>query len=89
MGKRRRKYRKVVKRIKRIPEIFQCPNCSNKTIKIVFEKLKDDVNYKKAVVTCGSCGLFWETNVPSIFEAVDVYSKLIDEFNEGRIIVNK
>lgn len=89
MGKRRRKYRKVVKKIKRIPEIFQCPNCSSKTIKIVFEKIEGEDSYKKAVVTCGSCGLSWEDTVPSIFEAVDVYSKLVDEFNEGKITVNK
>lgn len=88
MGKRRKKYRKVVKRIKRIPDIFQCPNCSNKTIKIVFEKV-EEAGYKKAIVTCGSCGLFWETTVPSILEAVDVYSRLVDEFNEGRISVEK
>lgn len=89
MGKRRKKYRKVVRRVKRIPDVFVCPNCGARSIGVWFEKIEGEPNYRLAKVTCGSCNLYWEVTVPSIFEAVDVYSKLVDEFEKGNIVVQR
>ncbi len=84
MGRRRKKYKKVVKRVRRIPKIFQCPNCGSRTLTIRFRKSEVE-GMKKAVITCGACGLHYEMNVPEILEAVDVYGKFIDLFEEGSI----
>lgn len=89
MGKRRKKYRKVIRKVKRIPDVFICPNCGSKSIGIWFEKVEGETSLKLAKVTCGSCNLYWEVVVPSILEAVDVYSKLIDEFEKGNIVVQR
>ncbi len=86
MGRRRKKYKKVVKRMKKIPDIFQCPHCSMRTLTIKFSK-SPIPGYKIAKITCGSCGLYAEMQVPELYEAVDVYAKFIDKFESGEIEV--
>ncbi|MCD6300726.1 MAG: hypothetical protein J7L82_01490 [Staphylothermus sp.] len=86
MGRRRKKYKKVIRRVRRVPKIFQCPNCGSRTLTIKFEKL-DVQNYKKAVITCGTCGLYAEMQVPELYESVDVYAKFVDLYEEGEIEV--
>jgi transcription elongation factor Elf1 len=41
----------------------------------------------KAIIRCGNCGLYAEMWVPEIFQPVDVYSKFLDAYLEGRIKV--
>lgn len=86
MGRRRKKYKKVVKRISKIPDVFQCPHCSNRTLTIKFNKTTS-FDVKEAVITCGSCGLYSTMEVPSIYEAVDVYAKFLDKYVNGTIAV--
>lgn len=86
MGRRRKKYKKAIKRIPKIPDIFQCPNCSSRTLSIRFNKLSE-IDVKEAVITCGSCGLYYVMKVPMLFEEVDVYAKFIDSYISGDIVV--
>ncbi|OYT41063.1 MAG: hypothetical protein B6U89_00050 [Desulfurococcales archaeon ex4484_58] len=86
MGRRRKKYKKVVKRIKKIPDIFQCPHCSMKTLTIKFDKINVP-GFKLAKITCGTCGLYAEMQVPDIYENVDVYAKFLDRYEAGDIEV--
>ncbi|MEM0379764.1 MAG: hypothetical protein QXX35_01610 [Desulfurococcaceae archaeon] len=86
MGRRRKKYKKIIRRLPKIPDIFQCPHCSNRTLTIRFDKT-NDINVKKAVITCGSCGLYSTMEVPSLYEEVDVYARFIDYFINGSIVV--
>jgi transcription elongation factor Elf1 len=86
MGRRRKKYKKIPKKIRKIPKIFQCPNCGARTLTVRFEKL-DIPGYKKAIITCGTCGLYAEMQVPELYEPLDVYAKFIDAFEEGSIQV--
>ncbi|MGC9011365.1 hypothetical protein [Thermogladius sp.] len=88
MGKRRKKYKRVVKRVPKIPTVFQCPRCGAKTLSVKFEKLETP-GFKKAIISCGSCGLYAEypQPVPEILQAVDVYAKFLDLYLEGSIKV--
>jgi len=88
MGKRRKKYKRVVKREVKVPTVFQCPRCGAKTLSVRFEKT-DTPGFKKAVISCGTCGLYAEypQPVPEIWEPVDVYAKFIDLYLEGKITV--
>ncbi|ADV65493.1 hypothetical protein [Desulfurococcus mucosus] len=82
---RRRKKRKIIKKAVKIPTLFQCPNCGSNTLSVVFAKGESG---RKAIVSCSRCGLYYEYgNVPSIYQAVDVYNKFIDLFEEGKVKV--
>jgi len=84
VGRRRKKYKRVVKRLPKIPSVFQCPHCGNRSLAIRFEK-SEISGYKLAVVTCGMCGLYYEMQVPEIYENVDVYAKFLDGYESGEI----
>jgi len=86
LGRRRKKYKKPIRKIRKVPKIFQCPNCGARTLTIKFDKL-DLPGYKKAIITCGTCGLYHEMQVPELYEPVDVYGRFIDGFEEGEIEV--
>ncbi|MET1160765.1 MAG: hypothetical protein ABWW65_07385 [Thermoprotei archaeon] len=86
MGRRRKKYKRVIKRIKKIPDIFQCPHCSTRTLSVKFQKI-DVPGQKLAIITCGTCGLYAELQVPELYENVDVYAKFIDLYESGQISV--
>lgn len=82
MGRRRKK-RRVVKRVIKIPVVFQCPNCGSNSLVVKFSK-GDSPGRKNALLTCGQCGLYYEMrDVPQLYEAVDVYNKFIDLFDQG------
>lgn len=84
MGRRRKKYKKIVRRARRIPSVFQCPHCSSRTMAIKFSKTEIP-GYKLAVITCGNCGLYYEKQVPELYEAVDVYAEFLDGYENGEI----
>ena len=85
MGRRRKKYKRIVRRVKKIPDVFQCPHCSNRTLVIKFEK-SNVPGYKIAKISCGSCGLYYEMQVPELYEAVDVYAEFLDGYEDGSIV---
>ncbi len=87
MGRRRKKYKRPVRRVRRIPTFFQCPHCGAKTLRIRFEKLEGVEGMKLAIITCGTCGLYAELEVPQMYEPVDVYSLFIDKYEEEEIQV--
>ncbi len=87
MGRRRKKYKRVVRKTRRIPSVFHCPNCGSRSMTVEFKKTNDIPGMKKAIIRCGSCGLYTDMNVPELFEAVDVYNRFVDAFNEGTIEV--
>jgi len=86
LGRRRKKYKKPVRKIRRIPTFFQCPHCGAKTLRIKFEKIGVE-GRKLAIITCGTCGLYAELEVPQMYEPVDVYSLFIDKYEEGELEV--
>ncbi|WP_440060073.1 hypothetical protein ACSU1N_02675 [Thermogladius sp. 4427co] len=90
MGKRRKKYKRIIKRIPRIPTVFQCPRCGAKTLSIKFEKT-DTPGLKKAIISCGNCGLYAEypQPVPELLQPVDIYAKFIDLYLEGKIKIEE
>ena len=55
---------------------YDCPKCK-------MDKLRIQVNKKKkeAIAIC-SCGLEYQLNYVSVFEPVDYYNKLIDQFSK-------
>jgi len=82
---RRRKKRKIIKKVVKTPLVFQCPSCGSNALSIVFKK---EDSGRKAIISCSRCGLYYEySNVPSIYQTVDVYNKFIDLFEEGKIKV--
>jgi transcription elongation factor Elf1 len=87
LGRRRRKKVKRVRRTRKITSLryFQCPICGQPTLTIDFEKIKDKPGYKKAIVKCGSCGLYVELEVPEILDRIDVYNKVVDMAYEGKL----
>ena len=87
MGRRRRKKIKRVRRTRKLTSIryFECPICGQPTLTIDFEKLKDKPGFKKAIVKCGSCGLYLELEVPELYERIDVYNKVVDMAYEGKL----
>ncbi|MEM1627942.1 MAG: hypothetical protein QXP02_00135 [Desulfurococcaceae archaeon] len=84
MGRRRKKRRVVLKRTVKIPRIFQCPNCTALSLSILIKRHGD--NTSSAIVSCGNCGLYDNEdflNIPSVYQAVDIYAKFIDLFEKG------
>lgn len=85
LGRRRKKRRKITKREVRIPTVFECPRCAAKTLSITMRKIGE--NRSSAIISCGNCGLLDDedfTDIPSIYQTLDVYSKFIDLYLEGR-----
>ncbi|BES80734.1 zinc-binding protein [Pyrodictium abyssi] len=88
MGRRRRKYRKpqLLRAPRALPTIFDCPHCGARAVSVEMRKKeKNERGEIKAVVKCGKCGLYAEMWVPEIFQPVDVYSKFLDAYLEGRL----
>jgi len=48
------------------------------------KKERNEAGLLKAIIRCGSCGLYSEMWVPEIFHPVDVYSKFLDAYIEGK-----
>lgn len=85
MGRRRKRRRVIVKRVAKIPTVFTCPRCSSKSLSISIKKKDEYRAY--AVITCGSCNLLDDedfTDIPAIYQAVDVYAKFIDLYTSGQ-----
>ncbi|WP_048192148.1 zinc-binding protein [Pyrolobus fumarii] len=87
MGRRRKRRKKLIIRRPTMPSAFRCPNCEAETLVVEINKKEVDQNtgYYKAIIKCGTCGLQAEMWVPPIFQPVDVYSKFLDGFLEGKI----
>ena len=79
MGRRRRRKEiKIVK--KKIPKYFNCPSCGVESVTVKIDRNKGTSN-----VTCGSCGLSWNTFIKDYEESVDVYSRFVDAYLSGEI----
>lgn len=94
MGRRSRKrYKKITPPHRRLPKVYQCPACGLPTLIVDIETYFDDVKdeeRKKAYVKCMNpkCGLRAVLeDLPTIFSAVDAYSKFLDMFTRGDIEV--
>jgi len=90
MGRRRRKYRKpqLLRPMRSLPTVFECPHCGAKALSVeIRKKERNERGEVKAVIRCGRCGLYAEMWVPEIFHPVDVYSRFLDAYLEGRIEV--
>ncbi|MET1129202.1 MAG: zinc-binding protein [Thermoproteota archaeon] len=90
MGRRRRKYRKriPVSVPRRLPTVYECPNCGARALSVTInKKVRNEAGEVEAVIKCGKCGLVATMFVPSIYEAVDAYSKFLDKFLEGKVEV--
>ncbi|RLE55515.1 MAG: transcription elongation factor [Candidatus Methanomethylicota archaeon] len=77
-----RKYKKKLplRPPKRIPTVFQCPRCGRKAVRVELEK-----DSGKARVSCGSCKIYAEIEIPPICGAVDAYGKFVDLYYEGKL----
>ncbi len=87
MGRRRRKYRKpqLLRPPRRLPTVFECPNCGSRMLTVdINKKARDESGNVLATIRCGKCGLYAEMHVPEIYHPVDVYSKFLDAFIEGK-----
>jgi len=93
MGRRSRKrYKKIVPRRRKLPNVFQCPSCGLPTLIIDMTTYRDDngAEKKRAIIKCMNpkCGLRAELdNLPTLYEAVDAYSKFLDLLDKGEIEV--
>lgn len=76
MGRRKRK-QPTYKRAKHVPKIFTCPECGEKSVKVLKEK---GVKRGFATVKCGNCGITREVLINSISEPVDAFGEFIDIF---------
>ena len=87
MARRRKKYRKIPLRPRpTMPTVYECPHCGARMLSVTIEKKeRNEQGLVKAVIRCGSCGLQAVMWVPEIFQPVDVYSKFLDAFLEGKI----
>ncbi|MGC9071783.1 MAG: hypothetical protein ACP5HK_03690 [Acidilobus sp.] len=84
MARRRRKRIKQVKRVRRPSRYFQCPRCGATTLTIEFKKL-DTADRKLAIARCGTCHLYCELEVPTVFDRIDVYNRVSDLAYENRL----
>lgn len=85
MGRRRKKRRKVIKKIVKIPSVFECPRCASRTLSITIKRKSEERAY--AVISCGTCGLLDNEDfedIPTIYQEVDVYSKFLDLYLDGK-----
>ena len=60
-----------------MPKIFTCPECGEKSVKVLKEK---GVKRGFAQVKCGNCGITREVLLNSISEPVDAFGEFIDIF---------
>lgn len=85
MGRRRKRRRSIiVKRAAKIPVVFECPHCASKSLNI---SIRRSGGKASAIVMCSSCGLVDDedfTEIPAIYETVDVYAKFVDLYNSGQ-----
>ncbi len=84
MGKRRKKRIKRQRRVLKPTRYFQCPRCNSMTLTIDFKK-SERYGFKRAIIRCGTCGLYCEREVPEAVERVDVYNTVVDLAYEGRL----
>ncbi len=82
MGGKRRKRTKIIRVKPKLPKTFECPRCGKVSISV---KIKDNI----ATITCGSCGLYTEIEVPFVFDEANAYSKFIDMYLEGRLQIKE
>jgi transcription elongation factor Elf1 len=90
VGRRRRKYRKpqLLRPMRRLPTVFECPHCGARALSVeIRKKERNEKGEVKAIIKCSKCGLYAEMWVPEIFQPVDVYSRFLDAYLEGRIEV--
>lgn len=81
MGRRRRKREiRIVK--PKIPKFFSCPNCGAESVSVNIDKPS-----RKVTVSCGVCGVIWRTEAKEYEEPVDVYSRFVDAFLNGEILL--
>ena len=87
MGRRRRKYKKrpLLRAPRVMPTVFECPHCGAKALTVeIRKKERNEQGLVKAIIRCGNCGLYAEMWVPELFQPVDVYSKFLDAYLEGK-----
>ena len=87
MGRRRRKYKKrpLLRAPRVLPTVFECPHCGAKALTVeIKKKERNEQGLVKAIIRCGNCGLYAEMWVPELFQPVDVYSKFLDAYLEGK-----
>ncbi len=82
MGGRRRRKIKIVRVKPKVPNTFECPRCGKVSINV---KIKDG----NAIITCGSCGLQTEFEVPPVFDTANAYGKFIDLYLEGKLEIKE
>ncbi|KSW11749.1 zinc-binding protein [Pyrodictium occultum] len=87
MGRRRKRRKPQLLRAPRtLPTVFECPHCGAKALTVeINKKERNEKGEVKAIIRCGRCGLYAEMWVPEIFHPVDVYSKFLDAYLEGKI----
>ncbi len=91
MGRRSRKKYKVFRPVQRtLPKVFQCPACGSMTVIIDVETYVNELGEekKRALVKCMNpkCGLRAElVELPSIFEAVDAYSRFLELYGTDKM----
>jgi len=88
LGRRRRKFRKplLTRPLRTLPTIFECPHCGARAVSVDIRKNeRNEQGLVHAIIRCGNCGLYAEMWVPEIYHPVDVYSKFLDAYLEGRI----
>jgi transcription elongation factor Elf1 len=89
MGRRSKK-RRTIKRIhwrdRKPPTTFQCPECGSISISVKIQ-VDEEQDKRIAYISCGnpSCRLrSIVRDIPSIWQPVDVYSRFIDLYSEGK-----
>jgi transcription elongation factor Elf1 len=84
MGRRRRKRVKKVRRVVKPTRYFQCPRCGSFTLTVDLKK-SENRGAKKALVRCGTCGIYCVFMVPEALERIDVYNMVADATYDGRL----
>ncbi|WP_338599995.1 transcription elongation factor [Sulfolobus tengchongensis] len=82
MGGKRRKRTKIIRVKPKLPKTFECPRCGKVSISI---KRKENI----ARISCGSCGLYTEVEVPPVFDEANAYAKFIDMYLDGRLQIKE
>ncbi len=86
MGRRRKRRKKLtIRRPWRPSRHFMCPVCGQPTLTIDFHDIEDSGDSKMAIVRCGNCGLNLSMEVPLPYEKIDVYARVVDIVEEGRL----
>ena len=88
MGRRKRRKQIKPTQVRKIPSIFLCPRCSRQSLSINIKK-KMGEEYALAHAICGECGFCASFRVPSIFQPVDAYGKLVDLYDSNMDIIEE